>query len=284
MVLHRVALALAVASAGCAGDEGNKVLDSKPPPREANQEGTRVPQAPPDEGPRAGDKPAFTPSPAYREPAEPRFRNREELRRAITRSRERLERLRNLPHTAQAGCEKATFPPHPGTGRPRVIWGPPTPRIVTTRRTGKRVTVRFRFDRLPESPACRPRTVRLSVTTGKLGSRSFRPQRDASVSSRQRAARLSSCQRPGVLHTLRTYRPAHLSRHPVKWPKRPLCSHAAPYPPSLPTSRETVMTRELLSLEGEIGAGDVVDGDEQRCRWPRSGASRRLLLCQADHR
>ena len=45
--------------------------------------------------------------------------------------------------------------------------------------------------------------------------------------------------------------------------------------PSLPTSRETVMTKELLSPEGEIGVRDVVDGIEQRCRQPRSGASRR---------
>ncbi|MCA1700546.1 MAG: hypothetical protein LC790_17250, partial [Actinobacteria bacterium] len=43
--------------------------------------------------------------------------------------------------------------------------------------------------------------------------------------------------------------------------------------PSLPTSRETVMTTELLSPEGEIGARDVVTGDE-RGRRPRSGASR----------
>ena len=48
--------------------------------------------------------------------------------------------------------------------------------------------------------------------------------------------------------------------------------------PSLPMSRETLMTAELLSPEGEIGARDVVDGAKPRRprrRPPRSEASRR---------
>jgi hypothetical protein len=40
------------------------------------------------------------------------------------------------------------------------------------------------------------------------------------------------------------------------------------------------MTKELLSPEGEIGARDVLDGDEPS-RRPRSGASRRRAVCQA---
>jgi hypothetical protein len=44
--------------------------------------------------------------------------------------------------------------------------------------------------------------------------------------------------------------------------------------PSLPTSRETRMIRELLNPEGVIGARDVVD-QPRRSRRPRNGASRR---------
>jgi len=46
------------------------------------------------------------------------------------------------------------------------------------------------------------------------------------------------------------------------------------YAPSLPTSGETPMIRELLNPEGMNGAPDVVDGEE-RSRRPRNGASRR---------
>lgn len=44
--------------------------------------------------------------------------------------------------------------------------------------------------------------------------------------------------------------------------------------PSLPTSRETRMIRELLNPEGVNGARDFVD-QLRRSRRPRNGASRR---------
>lgn len=44
--------------------------------------------------------------------------------------------------------------------------------------------------------------------------------------------------------------------------------------PSLPTSRETPMIRELLNPEGANGARDVVD-EQERSRRPRNAASRR---------
>jgi SIR2-like domain len=48
-------------------------------------------------------------------------------------------------------------------------------------------------------------------------------------------------------------------------------------PPSLPTFRETLMIKELLTLEGENGARHDVGHGERGRRGPRSGASRRRV-------
>ncbi len=109
---------------------------------------------------------AFPPAPLHREPSSPPFRTPEEARAHM----EQAERVRRLPRSREAGCERAVFP----LGTPRVIWGPPRPRLVAARRLGKHVTVNFEFNRLPRSPACRPFLLRVTILSGKLDTPSFR--------------------------------------------------------------------------------------------------------------
>lgn len=60
----------------------------------------------------------------------------------------------------------------------------------------------------------------------------------------------------------------------AEWLSKAVAGWSRPEHPSLPTSRETPMTPQLLGPAGENGAHDVVDGEE-RSRRARSAASRR---------
>lgn len=90
-------------------------------------------------------------------------------KRWLERQRQR-EQAERLPQTREAGCERAVFPLAGG----RMVWGPPSPRILTARRSGTRIKIGFAFERLPRSPACRPYAITASVVSGKLDTPSFR--------------------------------------------------------------------------------------------------------------
>lgn len=69
------------------------------------------------------------------------------------------DRAAKLPQTAEAGCEEVRPAP-----RYR-YWGPPAPR-VSSRLVAGSIAIRFKFDRLPSSPACRPFALDLIVSSG----------------------------------------------------------------------------------------------------------------------
>ena len=159
---------------GCQGDDTSEPSDS----RSGNERADRAressqssrprphgsePAAPTGARPRRGASRAegFAAAPVLVEPRTPRA--------SMERGRQ-MSRAQSLPHTRQAGCHRAAFPLAGG----RVIWGPPAPRIVTARRSGKRITIRFAFERLPRSLGCRPAAVTVSVLSGELDTPSFR--------------------------------------------------------------------------------------------------------------
>jgi hypothetical protein len=179
--------ALAVMVSGCGGDDSDEMERSKPPPHEATQghdpdhARRRTSTVQTDGGTARNDRVcgesvrgdhAFPAAPVDRPSPEPSPRTLRTARQraALLRRLREVERVKRLPHSRQAGCEKVVFP-----GRmQRVIWGPPPPRIVTARRARNSVTVRFRFARLPRSPGCRPTTIQVFVVSGKVTSPSFR--------------------------------------------------------------------------------------------------------------
>lgn len=106
----------------------------------------------------ARQRAAFPPAPPVREQGlEPSFRTRAAVRRALARER-RIKRIRRLPPTRD--CQSSVPPPVDIVSASRVV--------------GNRVTVRFRFARLPRSPRCRPHLLEIWVGSGKLDSPSFR--------------------------------------------------------------------------------------------------------------
>lgn len=109
----------------------------------------------------------FPPAPVLVERAQPE--TPAQLGRLRERERKKAK-ARRLPHTRDAGCEKAAFPLAQG----RVIWGPPAPRIVSALRRGGKVTIRFAFERFPRSSGCRPFALTASVISGKLDTPGFR--------------------------------------------------------------------------------------------------------------
>lgn len=164
-----------VLAAGCGGDEDSSARgeDSRDPQRHAGGtnevSGERRPNAVSGERrenprpPRTG----FPATPVLVERAQPET----VAHLAQLRQREREKtRARRLPHTREAGCEKAVFPLAQG----RVIWGPPTPRILIARRVGGSVSIRFAFERFPRLPGCRPFALTASVVSGTLDDPNFR--------------------------------------------------------------------------------------------------------------
>jgi hypothetical protein len=158
--------ALALAAGACGeGDERSDAKRETPPPA-AQAGGTR--SAAGGDRRQLPSSQAFPPAPAYEDPPESSLQGAEGTRRMLANKR-RVDQIRRLPKTAEAGCVKAVFP----RATPRVVWGPPAPRIVDVRRTGGRATVQFEFARLPQSPACRPHFLTFRVTTGKVNTASF---------------------------------------------------------------------------------------------------------------
>lgn len=113
--------------------------------------------------PMPGRRQKFAPSPAYREPPESLL-TRPDAARRVARYRRRLERAGRPAAPDRAGCHKAVFP----RGKPRAIWGPPTPQIVRARRSGGHVRLSFQFKDMPRSPGCRPAVLEAWVESGNV--------------------------------------------------------------------------------------------------------------------
>ena len=95
----------------------------------------------------------FPPAPAA--PDKPRSL-REQLR-----FHEQAEEAAALPHTREEGCEQVRPAPRYSYG------GPPAP-AISAHVVGKRIVIRFEFNPLPSSPACRPFGLDVSVSSGEF--------------------------------------------------------------------------------------------------------------------
>lgn len=165
----KLCLVGALLASGCGGGDNASESPATEARRHASEPTTSERTPTTDAGPRSGPSRSETvpKAPVLIVPEEPK--GPIASKRSLERQRQ-MRQAKRLPQTRQAGCEKAVFPLAGG----QVVWGPPTPRILSARQRGPRIEITFAFERLPRSPACRPYALTATVVSGTLDSPSFR--------------------------------------------------------------------------------------------------------------